>query len=81
MIRMMDLDVLDHAENIRYLEVLKMLHRTDGLEVIRKLAQVLEVKDTYHHGIEFRVQSLKNDGSQSWIVIIRCMNKYVDELR
>ena len=27
------------------------------------------------------VNSLKNDGSQSWIVICRGMSKYVDELR
>ena len=45
--------------------------------------RVLEVKVTYHlyqYGIEIRVESMKNDGSQSSIVISRSMNKYVDEL-
>ena len=47
-----------------------------------KIGPVLEVKVTHHSyqcGIEIRVGSLKNDGSQSWIVICRGMNKYVDE--
>ena len=37
-----------------------------------KIGSVLEVKVTNH--------SLKNDGSHSWIVISRGMNKYVEEL-
>ena len=44
---------------------------------------VLEVKVTYHlyqHGIEIKIDSMKNDGCQSWIVISRGMNKYVNEL-
>ena len=42
----------------------------------------LEVKVTYHlyqYGIEINIDSMKNDGSQSWIVISRGMNKYVDD--
>ena len=35
----MDSDMLDHAENIRYLEVMRILHRKDGFEETRKLAQ------------------------------------------
>ena len=44
---------------------------------------VLEVKVTYHlyqYGIKIRVKSVKNDGSQTWIVISRGTHKYVDEL-
>ena len=47
-----------------------------------KIGPVLEVKVTYHlyqHGIEIKVDSMKN-GSQSWIVICRRLNKYVNEL-
>ena len=48
-----------------------------------KIGLVLEAKVAYHSypcGIEVRVSSLNNDGSHSWIVISRRMNKYVDEL-
>ena len=48
-----------------------------------KIGPVLEVKVTHHlyqDGMEIRVRSLKNDGSQSWVVICRGMNEYVDEL-
>ena len=44
---------------------------------------VLEVNVTYHlyqYGIEMKIVSMQNDGSQSWIVISKGMNKYVDEL-
>ena len=47
-----------------------------------KIGPVLEVKVTYHlyqHGIEIKVDSMKN-GSQSWIEFSRRMNKYVNEL-
>ena len=47
------------------------------------IGPVLEVKVTYPlypHGIELRFESLKKDGSQSWIVICRGRNKYVDKL-
>ena len=35
----------------------------------------------YHNGIEITVDSMKNDGCQSWNVFSRGMNKCVDELR
>ena len=38
---------------------------------------------TYHqgrYGIEIRIDSMQNDGSQSWIVISRGLNKYVAEM-
>ena len=44
---------------------------------------VLEVKDMchlYQCGIEIKIDSMKNDGSQSWIVSSRGKNKYVNEL-
>ena len=47
------------------------------------IGPVLEVKVTYPlypYGIELRFESLKKDGSQSWIVICRGRNKYVDKL-
>ena len=34
----------------------------------------------YQYGIEIKNDYLKNDGSQSWIVISRGMNKYVNDL-
>ena len=43
-----------------------------------KISSVLEVKVTchlYQHGIEIKVDSMKNDGSQSWLVISRRLNK------
>ena len=48
-----------------------------------KCGQVLEVKSTYHLyqcGIEIQIDSMKNDGSQSWTVISSAMNEYVNEL-
>ena len=48
-----------------------------------KICPVLKVKVTYHlyqYGIEIKVDSMKNDGSLSWIVISKGMNKIVDGL-
>ena len=48
-----------------------------------KNGPVLEVKVTYHlyqYGMKIKVNSVKNDGSQSWIVISRGINKYVEDL-
>ena len=44
---------------------------------------VLQVNVTNYlerYGIEIKTDSMQNDGSQSWIVISRGMNKYVSEL-
>ena len=71
-----------HAENIRHLEVMKDPRRKDG-RGNTKIVPVLEVKVTchlYQYGIEIKVESMKNDRSQSWIVINRGMRKYVNEL-
>ena len=54
----LDLNMLDHAEN----------GRQDGFEESRKIGTELEVKVTYHLdqcGIEIKVDSTKNHGSQS----------------
>ena len=43
-----------------------------------EVGPVLEVKVThhsYHIGIEIKIDSMKNDGSQFWTVISRGMNK------
>ena len=74
--------MLVHAENIRHLEMMKDPHRKGGLRKY-KIGPVLEIKVTYHlyrYGVEIRFDSMKNDGSQSWIVISRSMNKQVNEL-
>ena len=66
--------MLVHAENIRHFEVMKGPHREDGFEEYKKLDLLLEVKVThqlYQYGIEIKIGSMTNDGSQSWIVISR----------
>ena len=48
-----------------------------------EVGPVLEVKVThhsYHIGIDIKIDSMKNDGSQFWTVISRGMNKYVTKL-
>ena len=62
--------MLDHAESIRHLEVMKDPPRRDEFEETRKLAQYWKS----------RLRIMKTDGSRSWIVISRWMNKYVNEL-
>ena len=83
MIWMMDLEVLEHAENKRHLEVMQFYsERMDSKTY--ELGPVLEFKVAHHVykcGIEVGVTSLKNGGSQSWIVISWSVNKHVDELR
>ena len=83
MIWIMNLEVLEHAENIRHLEVMQFYsERMDSKKY--ELRPVLEFKVAHHVfqcGIEIGVTSLKNGGSQSWIVISWSVNKHVDELR
>ena len=48
-----------------------------------KIGPVLQVKVAYHldqYGIRSNIDSMQEDGSQSWIVISRRMNKYVNDL-
>ena len=48
-----------------------------------KLGLVLEVTTNYHQvkpGVEFRVDSLSNDGTQLWIIISNGLNRYVRDL-
>ena len=48
-----------------------------------EIGPALEVTVTYHrgrYGIEIRIDSMQNDGSQSWVVISRGMNKYVTRM-
>ena len=82
MIWMLDLEVLEHAENVRDVEVMQFYsERMDSRKY--EFGPVLEFKvahRVYKCGIEIGVTSLKNGGSQSWIVISRGVNKHVDEL-
>ena len=60
--------MLDHAENVRHLEVMKDPPRRDGSEETRKLAQYWKSRlriHLYRYGIEIKTDSMKNDGSQS----------------
>ena len=48
-----------------------------------RVGQVLDVKVTNYlerYGIEVKIDSTQNDGSQTWIVFSRGMDKYVTEL-
>ena len=48
-----------------------------------KIGPVRQVKDTYHSeqfGIEIQAESMKSDGSLTWIFISRGMNKCVGEI-
>ena len=79
-----DSDVLVHAEKKRHVETMKDPRRKDGFRGNTNIGPVLEVKVTHHlyqYGIEIKVDSMQNDGSQSWIVISRGLNKYVNDLR
>ena len=83
MVWMMDLEVLEYAENVRRLEVIKDPPPEGWIRGNSKIGPVLEVNTTYHlyqYGIEIKVGSVKNDGSQFWTVISRKLNKFVDEL-
>ena len=77
-----DSDALVRVENKRLCEMTKGPNRKDGFEGIQRLAQ-LEVKVTNYlerYGIEVKIDSMQNDGIQSWIVISRGINQYVTEL-
>ena len=68
---------------IRPLEVMKDPRRKDGFENTQKLVQYWKARlriTCIKMGIGIKIDSMKNDGSQSWIVISRWMNKYVNEL-
>ena len=48
-----------------------------------RIEPVLEVKGTNHlerNGVEIKIDSMQKDGTQSWIVISRSVNKHVTEL-
>ena len=48
-----------------------------------KIGPIVEVKVTIYlerYGNEVKIDSTQNDGTQSWTVIFRGMNKYVTEL-
>ena len=75
----MDLAMLDHAENLCHLEV---MISTGLIRGNRKIGQGLDVwvsHRLYRSGNEIRVVSIKNDGSQSCIVLSKGMNKHVDK--
>ena len=73
-----------HFETFRFLEVTKDPNRKDlFIRGNTKICPVLEVKVTKHfdrHGIEIMTDCMQKDGTQSWIVISRDVNKYVTEL-
>ena len=64
----MDSDTLDHAENVCHLEVMKDPPPNGWIRGDTKVGPVLEVKGAYHL-YQY----------QSWIVISRRMNTYVNE--
>ena len=66
--------MLFHVENSRHFETMKDPRRKDGFEEIQHLAQYGKSKlrnHLYQYGVESKIDSTQNDGSQSWIVISR----------
>ena len=77
-----DLDALAHVENVS-LRVDKGSKPKGLIRGNTKYGPVLEVNATNHlqrYGIEIKMDSVQKDGTQSWIVISRSINKYVTEL-
>ena len=71
--------MLDHAENPHYLEVMNILLRKGWVQGDTKnwpRSRIIQINMDLKSAF-----SLKNDGSRSWTVICRGVNKYVDELR
>ena len=69
--------------NVRLLEMIKDPNRKDGFEEIQKIGPVLEVNVTNHlerYGIQINIDSMQNDGTGSWIVSGKGIDKYVTEL-
>ena len=75
----MDLDMLDHAENLCHFEVMISTGLIRGNTKIGPVLEVWVSHRLYRSRNEIRVVSMKNDGSQSWIVLSKGMNKYVDK--
>ena len=82
----MDLTGFGYAESCREYTSSRSDKRSIPKGLIRgntKVGSEMEVKVTNHlehHGIEIMIDSMQNDGSQSWIVISRRMDKCVNEL-
>ena len=62
----------------------RLLRRKDGIQGNTRIGPILEVTTTFQHfkfGVEVRIQSVKEDNSQSWVRIsfgtIRYVNNYV----
>ena len=78
-----DLDMLVHVENVRPFEMTKNPNWKRRIRGNVKNGPVLEVKVTNYlerFGIAVEIDSMQNDGTQSWIVISRGIIKYVTEL-
>ena len=73
--------MLVRVENFRLLE---MMEDPNPKGWVRwKIGPVLEVSvahHLYHYGIGIKLDSMRYDGSQSWIVMSRGLNKYVNEI-
>ena len=72
-----DLAVQAHVENIRSLEVTKDPNLNDLFEATKKWSSI---GSQGHETMEIKVDSMQKDGTQSWIVISRSVNKYLTEL-
>ena len=75
-----DMAVQAHVGNIRIFET--MLQPKGFIRGNTKIGLVFEVKSTKQfdrHGIEIKIDSMQKDGTQSWIVTSRGIDKFVTE--
>ena len=70
------------VESTRTIEMIKELIRKDLLREtnIGFVQEVLVTKHSNRYGIEIKIDCPTNDGTQSWVVISRDVEKYVTEL-
>ena len=79
----LDSDMLVHAEKITSLRDDERSTPKGWIRGHTKIDRVLEIKlacHLYQYGIEIKNDSIENDGSHSWTVISRELNKYANEL-
>ena len=70
--------MLEHAD---YTEIMIFMSQWSGSVDIRRSAQSFKSRSCIIlNNLEPQVTTLKKDGSLSWIVIFRGMNKYVEEI-
>ena len=72
-----------YVENTFVLEIILRPTPKDRLESIQELAQPLTlfIANIVHgmYGVEINIQSMQRDGTESWVVISRGIEKYVVE--